>query len=52
MRRPVLLDGRNFWDGEAMSRLGFTYQGFGVPSSANGNHRAITSIAEAMGMYP
>lgn len=52
MRRPVLVDGRNFWNGEKMSALGFKYQGFGVPSEHNGNHRAITSIAEALGMYP
>lgn len=34
MRRPVLLDGRNFWDGKAMQDLGFVYTGFGVGSSA------------------
>lgn len=29
MRRPVILDGRNIYDPETMSRLGFQYRGFG-----------------------
>jgi len=29
MRRPVLVDGRNIYDPEAMKGLGFTYRGIG-----------------------
>ncbi|TMD27206.1 MAG: UDP-glucose/GDP-mannose dehydrogenase family protein, partial [Chloroflexi bacterium] len=29
MRRPVLVDGRNIYDPEAMKSLGFTYRGIG-----------------------
>lgn len=34
MRRPVLIDGRNFWERAAMESLGFLYSGFGVGSTA------------------
>ena len=34
MRRPILFDGRNVWNGEDLERLGFAYAGFGVKSSA------------------
>ncbi len=33
MRTPVLIDGRNQWDSQAMRKLGFTYFGIG-----QGNH--------------
>lgn len=36
MRRPVLIDGRNIWNGPAMHALGFDYAGFGVPVIGNG----------------
>ena len=29
MRKPILLDGRNQWDGKALQSLGFTYFGVG-----------------------
>jgi len=29
MNQPVILDGRNQWDAEALSALGFTYMGIG-----------------------
>jgi UDPglucose 6-dehydrogenase len=29
MRRPIVVDGRNFLDREALSRAGFTYEGIG-----------------------
>lgn len=29
MRRPILIDGRNIYEAEEMSRLGFTYRGMG-----------------------
>ena len=29
MRRPVIVDGRNIYDPEAMRALGFTYRGIG-----------------------
>jgi UDPglucose 6-dehydrogenase len=29
MRNPVILDGRNLWDGEALRAMGFTYFGIG-----------------------
>ncbi len=29
MRSPVLIDGRNFLDAEAMRAAGFTYEGIG-----------------------
>lgn len=31
MRRPLLIDGRNFLDAEVMKRAGFTYEGIGRP---------------------
>ncbi len=34
MRRPVIIDGRNALDGEALLGLGFTYEGVGVPITA------------------
>jgi len=36
MRTPVLMDGRNQWDGDALRALGFTYFGMG-----RGNHQEI-----------
>ena len=36
MRTPILMDGRNLWDGEALRVLGFTYFGMG-----RGNHLEI-----------
>ena len=35
MRRPLLLDGRNFLDGKALSELGFMYIGMGIGQSEN-----------------
>ena len=32
MRRPLVVDGRNFLDPEALARAGFTYEGVGVPA--------------------
>jgi UDPglucose 6-dehydrogenase len=29
MRRPVIIDGRNIYDPNAMRNLGFTYRGIG-----------------------
>jgi UDPglucose 6-dehydrogenase len=31
MRTPVIVDGRNLWDGEALRALGFDYNGMGRP---------------------
>ncbi len=36
MRTPVILDGRNLWDGEALRAMGFTYFGVG---------RGVTAVA-------
>jgi UDPglucose 6-dehydrogenase len=40
MRNNVLLDGRNFWDAEAVEELGYVYEAFGV---RNGNWRGQTT---------
>ncbi len=44
MRRPVLIDGRNLYDAEAMLALGFEYQSIGRPGPA----RRVVRIAEAV----
>ncbi len=31
MRRPLIIDGRNALDGETLTRLGFVYEGIGIP---------------------
>lgn len=49
MRRPVLLDGRNFWSPAAMEEHGFTYAGFGVGPAARTDPPAIGPIAAATG---
>jgi UDPglucose 6-dehydrogenase len=36
MRTPVILDGRNLWDGEALRAMGFTYFGVGRGVTAVG----------------
>jgi UDPglucose 6-dehydrogenase len=36
MRQPVILDGRNLYDLEHMSRLGFTYSAIGRPAVRQG----------------
>ena len=36
MRTPILMDGRNQWDGDALRVLGFTYFGMG-----RGNHNTV-----------
>jgi UDPglucose 6-dehydrogenase len=38
MRTPVLVDGRNQWDGRRLREAGFTYMGIG-----QGNHSAVDS---------
>ena len=35
MRNPVILDGRNLWDGEALRAMGFTYFGIGRGVTVN-----------------
>ena len=37
MKNPVLIDGRNLYDPETMSALGFTYQGIGRGNKNNHN---------------
>ncbi|MGI8546766.1 MAG: UDP binding domain-containing protein, partial [Gemmatimonadaceae bacterium] len=34
MRRPMLMDGRNMYDGREMREIGFTYAGVGVAGEA------------------
>jgi len=37
MRQPIIIDGRNLWDAEALRAIGFTYMGIGrAVSRANG----------------
>ncbi|MEA4910236.1 MAG: UDP-glucose/GDP-mannose dehydrogenase family protein, partial [Anaerolineaceae bacterium] len=36
MRRPLILDGRNLWDANALRGMGFTYYGVGHSTQANG----------------
>ncbi|NTU75846.1 MAG: UDP-glucose 6-dehydrogenase, partial [Anaerolineaceae bacterium] len=31
MRQPIIMDGRNLWDPEALRALGFQYTGVGRP---------------------
>ena len=33
MARPVIVDGRNFLDPDALRRAGFTYEGIGRPTN-------------------
>ncbi|MEX0801650.1 MAG: UDP-glucose/GDP-mannose dehydrogenase family protein [Dehalococcoidia bacterium] len=44
MRRPVILDGRNFLDGDYLEDIGFVYLGFGAGSN-NGKVTPISAIA-------
>jgi UDPglucose 6-dehydrogenase len=44
MRRPVILDGRNFLDGGYLEDIGFLYAGFGVGSN-NGAVTPVSAIA-------
>lgn len=39
MRRPVLFDGRNVWNGEELAKIGFSYAGFGVNSALRSARR-------------
>jgi UDPglucose 6-dehydrogenase len=36
MRNPVILDGRNLWDGESLRAMGFIYFGVGRGNLQNG----------------
>lgn len=47
MRRPVVLDGRNFWDPAYLEDIGFVYAGFGVGS--NGAATTPISAIAALG---
>jgi UDPglucose 6-dehydrogenase len=47
MRRPVVLDGRNFWDPAYLEDIGFVYAGFGV--GANGGSTTPISAIAALG---
>jgi UDPglucose 6-dehydrogenase len=38
MRQPIILDGRNIWDPELLTSLGFTY--FGVGRGTHPNHHS------------
>ncbi len=38
MRQPIIIDGRNLWDAEALRKIGFTYMGIGrATRTTNGN---------------
>ena len=50
MARPVLLDGRNFWDGAAMADMGFVYAGFGVSSSVGDAASPASAVAATGGL--
>jgi UDPglucose 6-dehydrogenase len=39
MRTPVIVDGRNQWDGEKLRELGFTYFGIGRGNLSNNGHK-------------
>lgn len=43
MRRPVLIDGRNAWDGDEATNAGFLYFGMGVPDMASAQAEEITA---------
>ena len=45
MRQPVLLDGRNFWDGTLMESMGFVYAGFGVSATSKRASADIDAMA-------
>ena len=45
MRRPMLLDGRNFWDGILMESMGFVYDGFGVSATSKNASEDIGAMA-------
>ena len=51
MARPLLVDGRNFLDPEAMRAAGFEYEGIGR-RSAEGRPGAATPVARAQGGPP
>lgn len=36
MKQPVIVDGRNLWDPDALRKIGFTYYGVGRGSKVNG----------------
>jgi UDPglucose 6-dehydrogenase len=36
MRRPLIIDGRNALDGETLTRMGFVYEGIGIPNAGSG----------------
>jgi UDPglucose 6-dehydrogenase len=38
MRTPVIMDGRNLWDGEELKQMGFTYFGIGQGTNGKGKH--------------
>jgi UDPglucose 6-dehydrogenase len=46
MRRPLLLDGRNFLDPEAARRAGFVYEGIGRGLAWNGAAEGLLSAAD------
>ncbi|NPV76594.1 MAG: UDP-glucose/GDP-mannose dehydrogenase family protein [Anaerolineae bacterium] len=37
MKKPIIMDGRNLWDGEKLRSMGFTYYGVGRGNFSNGN---------------
>ena len=45
MRRPLVIDGRNALDGEALVALGFTYEGMGMPAVAEVDLLAVMLIS-------
>lgn len=50
MRRPVIVDGRNFLDGVALQSLGFTYRAFGLPSTPVEGPTDLAALAALEGM--
>ena len=50
MKRPLIVDGRNFLDPETVRRAGFTYEGIGRPPSPVEERLApqLPELAEAL----
>jgi hypothetical protein len=49
MRQPVLVDGRNLYDPQALAALGFTYRGIGLPTPATLHHAPDSLAVELAG---
>lgn len=45
MRRPYLLDARNYLDAEQLVRAGFEYEGIGVPDAASSAGSAVIGLS-------